>query len=80
MAESLSNFTFGQPVASFELAAASGLTIVTGLLLIPTIITLLCYRQHDLIKYRNVETLIPCLLYFFVVMLLLHHTLHVAES
>lgn len=73
MTESLSNFTFGQPVASFELAAASGLTIVTGLLLIPTIITLLRYRQHDLIKYRNVETLIPCLLYFFVVMLL--HTL-----
>lgn len=55
------------------LAAATGLTATTTVMLLVSIVILLRYRQHDLIKYRNVETLIPFLSYLYAVMLL--HTI-----
>ena len=71
----MSNFTFAEPVSSFQISVAGGLTLISTILMIISIITI--YQQrHDIIKYRNYETLIFFLLFFQVMAII--HTLSLA--
>lgn len=72
----MSNFTFAEPVSSFQISVAGGLTLTSTMLTITSIIIIIANRQHDIIKYRNYETLIFFLLFFQVMAII--HTLSLA--
>jgi len=64
------NFTFAEPLSTELLSLAGGLTLTSAVLLWPSIITIIWYRQHDIMRYRNVETLIPFLVFFHAMAIL----------